>query len=72
MESSDAVAIELRKISNLLALMYTADLKKGEKARVLNSCGFSNRDISTLVESSEASVRALLSQGRKGTAAPDE
>jgi DNA-directed RNA polymerase specialized sigma24 family protein len=62
----DASAVELRKIANLLALRQVADLKKGDAAVILNLSGFSNKEIATLLGTSEGSVRGLISVARKG------
>lgn len=64
----DAVAGELRKIANLLAFRETRDLNKGERARILSTSGFSNKEIAALIGTSEGSIRALLSQARKKAA----
>lgn len=56
---------ELAKIANLLGLLLTKDESKGSAARILSSCGFSNKEIAGLTGSSENSIRALLSQARK-------
>lgn len=61
--NGDASALD--KIANLLALLLKKDQSKGAAALVLSSCGFANREIAALTGSSEGSVRALLSQGRK-------
>lgn len=70
MESSDLV-VELRKISRLLALQQIQKLAKGEQARVLSAAGFSNKDIAALIDTSEGSVRAMLSQGRRKATAEE-
>ncbi len=70
MESNE-VADELRKIARLLALKQVEKFNKGEQARVLSVCGFSTKEISTLIGTSEGSIRALLSQARK-RAAPED
>jgi len=56
---------ELRKIANLLALHEVAGLSKGDAAMLLSAAGFSNREIATLVGTSEGSVRGLLSMARR-------
>lgn len=61
----DRVLIELRKIANLLALGEIANTTKGKAARSLAKCGFSNAEIAVLLDTSEGSIRALLSQARK-------
>jgi DNA-directed RNA polymerase specialized sigma24 family protein len=66
---SDALALELRKIARLLALQQIAKLSKGEQARTLSAAGFSNREIASLIDTTEGSVRAMLSQSRKRAAA---
>jgi DNA-directed RNA polymerase specialized sigma24 family protein len=63
--SDDPMLSELKKIANLLAQRELAAGTKGQAAAVLARCGFSNREIAALIETSEGSVRALLSQGRK-------
>ncbi len=68
MSEQDPVAIELRKIANLLAIRQVGGLKKGEAATLLNLSGFSNREIAALVGTSEGSVRGLLSLARKRAA----
>lgn len=65
MTDFDAIAVELKKIARLLALEQTRQLAKGEKAQLLNACGFSNKEIASLIGTSEGSIRAMLSQGRK-------
>jgi DNA-directed RNA polymerase specialized sigma24 family protein len=60
------VATELRKIANLLALQQVRDLKKGEATTLLNLSGFSNKEIAAILDTSEGSVRGLLSIARKG------
>jgi DNA-directed RNA polymerase specialized sigma24 family protein len=59
------IAVELRKIANLLALRQVADLKKGDAAMILNLATFSNKEIAALIGTSEGSVRGLLSIARK-------
>ena len=66
--SSEAVAVELRKIANLLAFRETKDLNKGERARILSTAGFSNKEIAALIGTTEGSIRALLSQACKKAA----
>lgn len=56
---------DLRKIANLLALLLTKDQAKGAAAATLSACGFTTREIAALTGSSEGSVRAMLSAGRK-------
>lgn len=65
MSDQPEVAVELRKIANLLALRQVIDLKKGDSAVILNLSGFSNKEIATLIGTSEGSVRGLLSLARK-------
>lgn len=65
MSEQEAVATELRKIANLLALGQVAKLTKGEQARVLGICGFSTKEIAALIGTTEGSIRALQSQARK-------
>lgn len=62
--------MELRKIANLLALREVADLRKGEAAKVLSTSGFSNREIATLLGTTESSIRGFLSMARKRAATP--
>ncbi len=71
MNEQDAVAAELRKIANLLAIRQISDLKKNEAARLLNLSGFSNKEVAALIGTSEGSVRGLLSFVRK-RAAPED
>jgi DNA-directed RNA polymerase specialized sigma24 family protein len=59
------IAVELRKIANLLALREIAELKKGEAAMLLSLSSFSNKEIAALIGTSEGSVRGLLSIARK-------
>lgn len=66
MSEQGEVAVELRKIANLLAVRQVKDLKKGEAAVMLSLAGFSNREIAALIGTSNGSVRALLSLARKG------
>jgi hypothetical protein len=61
----DAAAAELRKIANLIALRYTAELKKGDRIIFLATAGFPNREIAALTGSSEGSIRGFLSAYRK-------
>lgn len=56
---------DLAKIANVLALLLTKDQSKSATAATLSACGFSNREIAALTGSSEGSVRAMISQGRK-------
>jgi DNA-directed RNA polymerase specialized sigma24 family protein len=65
----DASANELKKIANLLALRQVRDLTKGEASLVLDMVGFSTKEIAALLQSSEGSIRGLLSVGRKKPAA---
>jgi DNA-directed RNA polymerase specialized sigma24 family protein len=68
---TDVVALELRKVANLLALRQIDGLSRGEQARVLSLAGYSNAEIAALTGSSEGSIRAMLSQGRRRAAAED-
>lgn len=65
MSEQGDIALELRKIANLLALHQVTDLKKGDAAMVLSLSGFSNKEIAALLSTSEGSVRGLLSVARK-------
>lgn len=56
---------ELAKIANVLALLLIKDQSKGEAAMTLQACGFSNKQISGLTGSSEDSVRAMISSGKR-------
>lgn len=56
---------DLAKIANVLALLLTKGQPKSATAATLSACGFSNREIASLTGSSEGSVRAMISQGRK-------
>lgn len=69
MTESQAVADELRRIARLLALRQVEKLTKGEQTRVLSACGFSTKEIASLIDTTEGSIRAMLSQGRKRAAA---
>jgi len=55
----------LDKVANLLGLLVTKDMSKGEKVLTLASCGFSTKDIASLTGSAENAVRAALSTARK-------
>ncbi len=68
---SDAVARELRKVANLLAVRQLEGLNKGDQDRLLNSAGYSNPEIAALVGISEGSVRAHVSAGKKRVAAEE-
>ena len=70
--NDDTVAVELRKIANLLALGHLEGRTKGDQARLLSSTGFNNEEISRLVGISEGSVRAHLSQGKKRSSAGED
>ncbi len=59
------VAVQLRKVANVLALSAIKDFSKGDAAKLLHSAGFSNKEISALTGSSEGSVRGFLSQAAK-------
>lgn len=59
---------ELAKIANLLALSLTKDYSKSATASTLQICGFSTKEIASLTGSTEASVRAMLSQSRRKAA----
>lgn len=69
---NNAIAQELRKVANLLALRQVGGLNKGDQARLLKAAGFSNADIAALVGISEGSVRAHISQGGNRAAAAEE
>ena len=69
MPENDAVATELRKIANLLALQQLKNLTKTDSVRVLAAVGFSTREMAALLGTTEGSIRALLSLGRKRAAA---
>lgn len=69
---TDAVARELRKVANLIAIQQLEGLNKGDQARMLNAAGFNNAEIAALTGISEGSVRAHVSQGKKRAAASDE
>lgn len=56
---------EISKIANILAFGAIQGMTKGEGSAALDACGFSTKEIAALVGTSEASVRALVSQGRK-------
>lgn len=68
---NDALVTELRKIARLLALRQIENLPKGEQVRVLSGAGFSNKEIASLIDTTEGSVRAMLSQGRRRAAAEE-
>jgi DNA-directed RNA polymerase specialized sigma24 family protein len=59
------LAVELRKIANLLALQQVRELSKGRAALILSLAGFSNREVAALIGTSEGSVRGLLSMARR-------
>lgn len=56
---------DLAKIANVLALLLTKETSKSATATTLQSCGFSNKEIAGLTGTSEASIRAMLSQSRR-------
>ena len=58
------ISQELKKISGLLALQTIAGKSKGESAAILSACGFSNKDIAMLISTTEASVRAHISNAK--------
>jgi DNA-directed RNA polymerase specialized sigma24 family protein len=62
----ESVSAELRKMARLLAMAAIAERTKGQAATLLARCGFANQEIALLLDTSEGSVRALLSQGRRG------
>lgn len=68
-EQTDPVVIELRKIANLLALSATREMKKNEAAVLLAQAGFAAADSAALLGTSDASVRAMLSQARSKSSA---
>ena len=65
----DDVASEIRKLTNLIALMQMEGKNKGDQVRLLSSVGFTNEEIARLVGITEGSVRAHVSQGKKRPAA---
>lgn len=69
---ADQIAVELRKIANLLAINQTEKLSKTDRVVVLKLCGFSNREIATLIGTTEGSIRAMLSSSRKRGPAAEE
>lgn len=71
MNDFNGVAEELRKIARLLALKQVENLTKSEQTRVLNACGFSTKEIASLIGTTEGSIRAMLSQGRKRSGGGD-
>jgi DNA-directed RNA polymerase specialized sigma24 family protein len=58
-------AEELRKIGNVLALLLVRDMSGPQKILTLNICGFSNREVATILGVNEGSVRTALSRQRK-------
>lgn len=66
-EVQDPVVHELRKISNLLALAAVRDKQKSEAVVLLTAAGFGSQEAAALIGTSDASVRAMLSQARKRT-----
>lgn len=62
---SEGLAREVAKVANLLALKQISGLAKHEQVRVLNSSGFSTREIAQLTGMTESSVRARLSEAKK-------
>lgn len=69
-EAPDPVVLELKKIANLLALNAVRDRPKSEAVVLLASAGFSSAETAALVGTSDASVRAMLSQARRPAKAP--
>lgn len=64
-EVQDPVVQELRKISNLLALTAVRDKSKSEAVVLLAAAGFGPQESAALIGTSDASVRAMLSQARR-------
>jgi len=57
---------KLDKILRVLSLQVAADKSITERARLLKMAGIDNKTIAKVLNTSEASVRALISQSRKG------
>lgn len=64
-EALDSVLHELRKIANLLALGAVRDRPKSEAVVLLAAAGFGSQETAALIGTSDASVRAMLSQSRR-------
>jgi hypothetical protein len=64
-EATDPVLHELRKIANLLALGAVRDRPKSEAVVFLAAAGFGSQETAALIGTSDASVRAMLSQSRR-------
>jgi len=65
-EQVDIVVNRLEAILKLLALQTTSGKKAGEAASLLEPAGLDRRLISEVLGTSQDSVRALLSQRKKG------
>jgi DNA-binding NarL/FixJ family response regulator len=57
----DDISCELKKLTGLMALQTIVGKSKEESASLLSACGFSNKDIAMLISTTEASVRAHIS-----------
>lgn len=64
-EQADPTLHELGKIANLLALGAVRDRPKSEAVVVLAAAGFTSQETAALIGTSDASVRAMLSQSRR-------
>lgn len=64
-ENDSASAGELRKIANILALLYTKELAGGERIRVLDAIGFDKVEIAALTGIAPGSVQKALYRQRK-------
>jgi hypothetical protein len=60
------IASRLEAILKLLAIQMTLGKKAGEAASVLDRAGLDRKLISEVLGTSQDSVRALLSQSKKG------
>ena len=62
--SQDVSARHLERIANLLAVVATKDLERGEQIRTLNAAGFSQQEIAALLHTSSSAVRGVLFRTR--------
>ena len=63
-EQPDATVAELRKIAHLLAIQVVRDRTKSDAVVLLAQAGFSPAESAALLSTTDASVRAMLSQAR--------
>jgi len=61
----DEILQELRRISKLLALTITRELKQTEKIELLSGVGFQPKDIADLIGTTAHTVSVTLSEIRK-------